>query len=92
MTIHSLCLLACLAPAPICKRCLCPAASPLPPAAHASPTPVPVCASCPATPLPQIFFENANHWLYIEQADEFNKLVADFAAHGFLNVSKVLHI
>lgn len=39
-----------------------------------------------------VFFEQANHWLYLEQPDEFNKLVADFALHGFLNVSKVLHI
>jgi hypothetical protein len=34
----------------------------------------------------------ANHWLYLEQPDVFNKLVADFVHNGFKNVSRVLHV
>ena len=39
-----------------------------------------------------VFFEGANHWLYLEEPSKFNGLVAVFAAHGFLNASRVLHL
>ncbi|EFN51577.1 hypothetical protein CHLNCDRAFT_140070 [Chlorella variabilis] len=39
-----------------------------------------------------VFFEKANHWLYLEQPEAFNKLVADFVQNGFLHVSRVLHL
>ncbi|KAI7836993.1 hypothetical protein COHA_009175 [Chlorella ohadii] len=39
-----------------------------------------------------VFFENANHWLYLEEPDKFNKLLSDFATAGFLHTSKVLHL
>lgn len=36
-----------------------------------------------------VFFEQANHWLYLEQPDAFNKLVADFVHQGLVNVRGV---
>lgn len=30
-----------------------------------------------------VYFENENHWLYIEQPDRFSKIVSLFARHGF---------
>jgi pimeloyl-ACP methyl ester carboxylesterase len=29
-----------------------------------------------------VVFERANHWLYLEQSEEFNKLLLDFVATG----------
>lgn len=29
-----------------------------------------------------VVFKRANHWLYLEQADEFNRLLLDFVANG----------
>lgn len=46
----------------------------------------------PALPSLQVFFERANHWLYLEQPKEFCSLLADFVLHGFVKVSQVLHV
>ncbi|KAL4431472.1 hypothetical protein ABPG75_006728 [Micractinium tetrahymenae] len=39
-----------------------------------------------------VFFERANHWLYLEQPKEFCSLVADFVTGSFVKVSQILHI
>jgi non-heme chloroperoxidase len=39
-----------------------------------------------------VFFEDSNHWLYIEQPARFSQLVAAFAVHGFKGVQTVLHV
>ena len=40
----------------------------------------------------QVFFEAANHWLYLEEPEKFNKLVGDFAATGFLHTATVVRL
>ena len=40
----------------------------------------------------QVFFDAANHWLYIEEPTMFNNLLADFVSSGFQNISKVLRV
>ena len=35
----------------------------------------------------QVFFEQGNHFLYIEEPDKFNQLVIDFAEKGLAAVS-----
>lgn len=56
------------------------------------------CAPChlrappPPAGCPQVFFERANHWLYLEQPKEFCSLLADFALRGFAKVAQVLHV
>jgi len=35
----------------------------------------------------QVVFENCGHWLYLEQPDAFNRLVAEFAADGLSSVT-----
>jgi pimeloyl-ACP methyl ester carboxylesterase len=37
--------------------------------------------------LVQVFFEQGNHWLYIEEPEKFNQLVVDFAEKGLAGVS-----
>lgn len=34
----------------------------------------------------EITFENASHWLYLEEPDKFNAIISEFAAHGILGV------
>ncbi len=34
----------------------------------------------------QVFFEDANHWLYLEESDKFNALLLDFVREGFFGV------
>ena len=34
----------------------------------------------------QVYFEEANHWLYIEESDKFNSLLLDFLREGFFGV------
>lgn len=38
------------------------------------------------TLVPQVYFEASNHWLYIEEPDKFNSLLADFVREGFFGV------
>jgi hypothetical protein len=40
----------------------------------------------------QVFFEAANHWLYLEEPEKFNRLVGDFAASGFLHTATVVRL
>lgn len=35
----------------------------------------------------QVVFENCGHWLYLEQPETFNRLVAEFAAEGLSSVT-----
>ena len=39
-----------------------------------------------------IYFEESNHWLYIDQASKFSTLIAAFANHGFKGVQGILHV
>ncbi len=40
----------------------------------------------------QVFFEECNHWLYLEEPAKFNSLLADFAKAGFVGVNMVLRV
>ena len=35
-----------------------------------------------------VTFRDANHWLYLEEPDKFNKLIRDFVVHGLPAVAK----
>lgn len=37
--------------------------------------------------LRQVVFEECGHWLYLEQPETFNKLVAEFAKDGLSSVT-----
>jgi non-heme chloroperoxidase len=39
-----------------------------------------------------VYFEGANHWMYLEEPGKFNSLVAAFALHGFPGIAKYLHM
>lgn len=39
-----------------------------------------------------VFFEDCNHWLYLEQPQSFNLVVSDFVSNGLLSVSKTLRL
>jgi len=39
-----------------------------------------------------VFFENQNHWLYIEEPLKFSQLIAAFANDGFQGVNRVWHV
>lgn len=39
-----------------------------------------------------VVFEAANHWLYLEEPDKFNRLLKEFVLHGLPAVSKVNRI
>ena len=38
--------------------------------------------------IPQVTFTDANHWLYLEEPDKFNKLIRDFLVQGLPAVAK----
>jgi non-heme chloroperoxidase len=35
-----------------------------------------------------VYFEEANHWLYLEEPEKFNTVVREFVLHGLPAVSK----
>lgn len=37
-----------------------------------------------------VIFKRANHWLYLEHPDVFNRIVLDFAHHGNVGKPKLL--
>jgi pimeloyl-ACP methyl ester carboxylesterase len=39
-----------------------------------------------------VVFDRANHWLYLEQPEEFNKLLLDFIQHGNVGRQHVAHV
>lgn len=39
-----------------------------------------------------IYFEESNHWLYIDQPSRFSSIVAAFANYGFKEVQGILHV
>jgi pimeloyl-ACP methyl ester carboxylesterase len=39
-----------------------------------------------------VVFKRANHWLYLEQADEFNALLAEFVEKGIAGRAKLSEV
>ena len=48
-----------------------------------SPPPSPECKA-----RVQVTFTDANHWLYLEEPEKFNKLIRDFVVQGLPAVAK----
>lgn len=42
--------------------------------------------------LVQVIFEKANHWLYLEEPEKFNRILKDFVLHGLPAVSKYTRV
>ena len=40
----------------------------------------------------QVIFEKANHWLYLEEPEKFNRILKDFVLHGLPAVSKYTRV